>query len=69
MGRDQAHHTGYPVSINSFIVMRPNSVIKEIRLSQESTGLGAKSSINYIHKAISLRDSGMKQKEMIENPS
>lgn len=59
----------HPGAINSFIVMRPNATIKETKLSQESVGLGDKSSINYIHKAISLRESGMRQKETTENPS
>jgi hypothetical protein len=43
--------------------MRPRAAIRETKLSQESMGLGDKSSINYTHKAISLRVSGMRQKK------
>lgn len=65
-GERSGTQVGHPASINSFTVMRPRAAIRETKLSQESMGLGDKSSINYTHKAISLRVSGMRQKETIE---
>lgn len=61
VGRDQAHRL--PRIHELIHCHEAKCIIKETRLSQESTGLGDKSSINYIHKAISLRDSGMRQKK------